>query len=60
MAEGGASIDRSLEQTPTWAVAVVCFAFVVISLILEQSIHRVSSVSFCFGLNTEQHTFSLI
>eukprot|EP00253_Pinus_taeda_P017180 PITA_17180 len=43
MAEGGASTDRSLEQTPTWAVAVVCFAFVVISLILEQSIHHVSS-----------------
>lgn len=43
MAEGGASTDRSLEQTPTWAVAVVCFAFVVISLIIEQSIHHVSS-----------------
>jgi mlo protein len=43
MAEGGSSSDRSLEQTPTWAVAVVCLAFVVISLLLEQSIHHVSN-----------------
>lgn len=43
MAGGGSSSDRSLAETPTWAVAVVCLAFVVISLLLEQGIHHVSN-----------------
>ncbi|MBA0600684.1 hypothetical protein Gorai_003885 [Gossypium raimondii] len=30
---------RSLEETPTWAVAVVCLALVVISIIIELAIH---------------------
>ncbi|TYH20863.1 hypothetical protein ES288_A05G462600v1 [Gossypium darwinii] len=30
---------RSLEQTPTWAVAVVCLVLVVISIIIEHAIH---------------------
>jgi len=42
--------ERSLEQTPTWAVAVVCSAFVIISLLIEQAIHHVGTVRFC------QHT----
>ncbi|GLJ39964.1 hypothetical protein SUGI_0817620 [Cryptomeria japonica] len=33
--------DRSLEFTPTWAVALVCFVFILISVILEESIHHV-------------------
>ncbi|KAG6415419.1 hypothetical protein SASPL_122830 [Salvia splendens] len=33
MAGGGGG--RSLEQTPTWAVAVVCFILVAISIIIE-------------------------
>ncbi|KAF5475893.1 hypothetical protein F2P56_007650 [Juglans regia] len=36
---GGDSSDRSLEYTPTWALAAVCFFFISISIILEQSIH---------------------
>ncbi|KAK4578863.1 hypothetical protein RGQ29_028796 [Quercus rubra] len=31
--------ERSLEHTPTWAVAVVCFVLVVISLFIEHIIH---------------------
>ncbi|KAL4621408.1 hypothetical protein ACB092_06G225300 [Castanea dentata] len=31
--------ERSLEDTPTWAVAVVCFVLVVISLFIEHIIH---------------------
>ncbi|KAL5708014.1 hypothetical protein ACHQM5_018854 [Ranunculus cassubicifolius] len=31
--------SRSLEQTPTWAVAVVCFVLVVISIIIEYVLH---------------------
>ena len=42
--------ERSLEQTPTWAVAVVCSAFVIVSLLIEQAIHHVGTLRFC------QHT----
>lgn len=38
---GGGGNERSLEQTPTWAVAVVCLVFIVISILLEQAIHHV-------------------
>ncbi|OVA18109.1 Mlo-related protein [Macleaya cordata] len=38
---GGGGTGRSLEQTPTWAVAVVCFALVVISIIIEHIIHLI-------------------
>ncbi|EYU41618.1 hypothetical protein MIMGU_mgv1a0045331mg, partial [Erythranthe guttata] len=30
---------RSLEETPTWAVAVVCFVLVAVSVIIEYTIH---------------------
>ncbi|KAK6144407.1 hypothetical protein DH2020_021227 [Rehmannia glutinosa] len=39
MAGGGGG--RSLEQTPTWAVAVVCFALVAISIFIEYIIHLI-------------------
>ncbi|XP_030447948.1 MLO-like protein 6 [Syzygium oleosum] len=32
---------RSLEQTPTWAVAVVCFVLVLVSIIIEYIIHLI-------------------
>ncbi|XP_022766153.1 MLO-like protein 6 isoform X2 [Durio zibethinus] len=34
--------SRSLEQTPTWAVAVVCFVLVLISFIIEYVIHLIA------------------
>ncbi|KAH9700737.1 MLO-like protein 6 [Citrus sinensis] len=37
----GASGGRSLEETPTWAVAVVCFVLVTISIIIEHIIHLI-------------------
>ncbi|GLT46314.1 hypothetical protein SLA2020_200760 [Shorea laevis] len=37
----GASTGRSLEQTPTWAVAVVCFVLVLISIVIEHIIHLI-------------------
>ncbi|KAL4579128.1 hypothetical protein LXL04_015264 [Taraxacum kok-saghyz] len=37
----GSSNERSLEQTPTWAVALVCTVFVIISVIIEHGIHSV-------------------
>lgn len=36
---------RSLALTPTWSVATVLTVFVVVSLIVERSIHRLSNVS---------------
>ncbi|XP_043699778.1 MLO-like protein 3 [Telopea speciosissima] len=33
---------RDLQETPTWAVAVVCFCLIFLSIILEQIIHRVT------------------
>jgi hypothetical protein len=41
---------RSLALTPTWSVATVLTIFVVVSLIVERSIHRLSSVSDIFFL----------
>ncbi|VVA31224.1 PREDICTED: MLO [Prunus dulcis] len=37
-----ATSGRSLEQTPTWAVAVVCFVLVLISIIIEHLIELVA------------------
>ncbi|GFP83760.1 mlo-like protein 6 [Phtheirospermum japonicum] len=34
-----AADGRSLEETPTWAVAVVCFVLVAVSIIIEHIIH---------------------
>ncbi|KAJ0087976.1 hypothetical protein Patl1_32067 [Pistacia atlantica] len=39
MATAGESSARSLEKTPTWALAVVCFVIVFICIIIEHSIH---------------------
>jgi hypothetical protein len=32
----GGGGERSLEQTPTWAVVVVCSGFVIISILIEK------------------------
>ncbi|KAH6755893.1 Seven transmembrane MLO family protein [Perilla frutescens var. hirtella] len=39
-AKGG----RSLEETPTWAVAVVCFVLVAISVVIEHIIHLIGKL----------------
>ncbi|XP_059626757.1 MLO-like protein 6 [Cornus florida] len=36
-----ASGGRTLEQTPTWAVAVVCFVLVAVSIVIEHIIHLI-------------------
>ncbi|KAF7127073.1 hypothetical protein RHSIM_Rhsim11G0111900 [Rhododendron simsii] len=36
--------SRSLEYTPTWVVAVVCFVIVLISLIAERGLHRLGKL----------------
>ncbi|KAJ8772605.1 hypothetical protein K2173_027782 [Erythroxylum novogranatense] len=37
---GGGGRSRELDETPTWAVAAVCAAIVLISIILEMFLHR--------------------
>ncbi|KAL2488817.1 MLO-like protein 6 [Forsythia ovata] len=37
----GATGGRSLEETPTWAVAIVCFVLVAISIVIELIIHLI-------------------
>lgn len=37
--------ERTLGLTPTWSVASVLTVFVIVSLIVERSIHRLSNVS---------------
>ncbi|KAL5705997.1 MLO protein 1 [Ranunculus cassubicifolius] len=41
MAKAG---DRTLEETPTWAVALVCAVFVIISIIIESAIHHIGKL----------------
>ncbi|EEF29131.1 MLO-like protein 12 [Ricinus communis] len=40
MAETAAK-ERSLEETPTWAVAIVCLVMIVISVLIEHAIHMI-------------------
>ncbi|KAF2312517.1 hypothetical protein GH714_034938 [Hevea brasiliensis] len=42
MAGGAGYGERSLKETPTWAVALVCAMFVIISVIIEHGIHSLS------------------
>ncbi|KAM1406415.1 hypothetical protein ACFXTH_001091 [Malus domestica] len=36
-----AELERSLEETPTWAVAVVCFVLLAVSIVIERMIHLI-------------------
>ncbi|KAI7997499.1 MLO-like protein 3 [Camellia lanceoleosa] len=39
---GGGTSGQSLENTPTWAFATVCFFIIAISIIIEHSIHIIT------------------
>lgn len=41
MDEGG---QRSLEDTPTWAVSVFCFFFLIISFTIDGGLHKLTEV----------------
>ncbi|XP_029128656.1 MLO-like protein 12 isoform X2 [Cajanus cajan] len=36
--------ERTLEETPTWAVSVFCFFFLTISLIIEGGLHKLTEI----------------
>ncbi|XVF19481.1 hypothetical protein REPUB_Repub11eG0114400 [Reevesia pubescens] len=42
MAAGEGASTRTLQQTPTWAVATVCFVIISLSILIEHLIHLVS------------------
>ncbi|XP_058736718.1 MLO-like protein 10 [Vicia villosa] len=41
--ESESSSIKDLDQTPTWAVASVCTVFILISIILEKSLHKIGT-----------------
>lgn len=41
---GGGDSSRSLDQTATWAVAVVCAVLIIISIVIEKVIHKLGTV----------------
>lgn len=45
---GGGGGERSLEETPTWAIAAVCAVFVIISFIIEHGIQSLGKVCLIF------------
>jgi hypothetical protein len=55
----GATPARELDQTPTWAVAVVCAVIVVISIILEKVLHMVGEVIILKLMNEKYIFFNL-
>lgn len=52
MAEG--EYERTLEETPTWAVAVVCLVLVLISIFVEHIIHIIGKVMLPIYLSVRQ------
>jgi hypothetical protein len=44
MAVGAAASERTLEFTPTWALATVSTVFVLTSLVVERSLHALGHV----------------
>ena len=53
------SNERSLALSPTWSVALVLTVFVLVSLIVERSIYRLSTVSTLHSYVSSSSTFSL-
>ena len=37
--------EKTLQQTSTWAVAVVCFFLLLFSIVIEKLIHKLGTVS---------------
>ena len=44
MAGGEGTGERTLRETPTWAVAAVCAVFVILSVLIEHGIHSLGKV----------------
>ncbi|XP_065621867.1 MLO-like protein 3, partial [Quercus suber] len=44
MASEGESTSPSLQDTPVWALAIVCFIFIYLSIFIEYLIHLLSNL----------------
>ncbi|XP_057748845.1 MLO-like protein 6 isoform X2 [Arachis stenosperma] len=44
MAAGEQEEQRTLEETPTWAVSICCFFFILLSLSIEAGLHKLSAI----------------
>jgi mlo protein len=42
--EVAATLERTLETTPTWAVAVVCFILILLSILIEHLLNLLGKV----------------
>ena len=42
--DSSGSSSRELDQTATWAVAGVCAVMIIISIVLEKSLHKIGMV----------------
>ncbi|CAA0834914.1 MLO-like protein 5 [Striga hermonthica] len=51
---GGTEGSRELDQTPTWAVSLVCSIIILISILLEKTLHKVG------GTFSRRKKFSLL
>ena len=49
------SNSKKLDETPTWAVACVCTVFILISITLEKSLHKVGTVCHQFFFFFEKY-----
>lgn len=45
---GGTGTSRSLQETPTWALATVCFIFISFGIFIEHLIHLLGHVSYIY------------
>ena len=52
----GYTTSRSLQDTPTWALATVCLIFIALSLFIEQLIHLLCNVRLYTCIHTHTHT----
>ena len=55
-AQSSTGTIRSLQQTPTWAVAIVCLVFISISILIEHSIHLISKVGLLLDFSEFRQT----
>ena len=37
-------MSKTLEETPTWVVVVVCFVLLIVSIVIEHIIHGIGKV----------------
>lgn len=42
------STERTISQTPTWAVATVCAVIIIVSICLEKGLHKLGTVRLYF------------